>query len=882
MLQVGKRITILLGVAILLAASVVLAQAQAGLWTENWNEYLLVQMGQTGQGHTTEPTVADRDRPGRWGAWTIKGDPESDQDDNIPIIQIATDGGPAGHYGYTTIRVDDANAVFGDQSAGRWILAPNSSLTGFEINSEFQVTNGDIFVHFRQAVIRDQARFEVLLRNDDTDPHRVGLRHLADFTTNSIIDSISYPFLPGRGMVTSEISLTGTDIPDYFEMFDDAKSPTVGLRNTLKLEDATPPDRVALGWWVSLQGSDWNFTPVPDRIVPDYGWAIWWDPVLLNPGQSRTIITYFGMAAASSSWTSGTPPRQDPYCVAVQGPRTLAINYDPTQSPENMLQPNPFKIKAYVYNLWKDTISYENVNVHLTLPPGLELVEGTPTQEISNIAPGTEGLPATWLVKATGIVTGELTYWVSASANPLLQKTVARSIVIPATGTTQFRRGWQMVSVPLKFSDPRLEVALNLAPDTYRAYYWDPQVADYRPPMTIAPGNGFWLNSTVDMDTVTVRVAADARPLSGTESYRIVLYSGWDQFGDPFLYGMPWGRLKVLGSPQDGLLSIDEAAARNLIRLTIYWWDPIAGEYQYSSDPTTVLVPWQSYWIRALQACELIVPPVEQVGGGISGSTTRSRLSQASSTAGSGSGGWRLNLVARAGNAVDSRSMLGVDTRASDGYDAADVERPPSPGNYVAIGFPHRDWGTNSGNYLTDIRRSTTGTQVWEFEVASDQQNTDVVLTWPTIMKVPKQYNLKLVDVDGSVTKYMRTTSSYRYNSGSGGARRFRFVVEPAGSSGLLVTGLSVNTSRALGGATISYNLSADATTDVRIKSLAGRTVRSLATGRGATRGISSLSWNYRNEAGNTVPAGSYLIEVVATTPEGEVAKAIRPFLVAR
>lgn len=886
MIRLCRIIVLAVVAVVLLAAGVV---ADYGGWSSNLNEYLRVMMGSSLHGDDPHfpPDAWHLDRAGRWTVWTVKGDPESLEDDNIPIIATAIDGGPIWRSGFTTINVDGASTVYGDSENGGWILAPYRSdsdignyvgLTGYYVNSRYRVNTGNIYVQFRMAIIRDQVRLEVYLRNDDSQAHSVGLRHLGDACMGDD-DGILYSFIPGRGIVMPELVLTGSDIPDYFELYNDPARPTIALRNTLKLEDCTSPDRVAI---CRYGQGDWDITPIPDMVVSDYTWALWWNPVVLNPGESRTIITYYGMAAASSSWTSstgtvGSTARQDPFCVALQGPRALPINYSATETPGGMLESNPFDVKAYVYNLYRGT-TVTNVNVHLTLPPGLELVSGDAMQTITSISPESEALPIKWQVRATGRVTGELRYWVSVSGTPGLQKTVTRTIVVPATSSTPIKQGWQMISVPFKFTDPRIESALSLATDSYRAFYWDTQTKDYLPVTTVTPGQAFWINSDVDKSNATV--AQDAKPLSGAESYRVILYTGWNQFGNPYLYSIPWGRVKVLASAQDGPITVEEAAARNIIRSTIYWWDADAGEYVYSSSRLTNLVPWYGYWIKALQPCQLIIPPVEQADGGISGDVTRSRLADTTLT--SSGDGWKLKLVARAGDAVDSQGVLGMNTRAADSYDEADVERPPSPGDYVAISFPHQDWGINSGSYLSDIRRSTGGSQTWEFVVSTNKQNTDVVLTWPTMMDVPKDYSLKLVDVDGSKAKFMRTTSSYRYNSGSGGARRFKLVAEPGNSGRLLVTGLAVNTSRALGGATLSYNLSADATADVRIRNAGGKTVRTVVTGRGVTRGISNLSWNYRDDAGKPVPAGSYLVEVVATTPEGEVAKAIRPFLVAR
>jgi hypothetical protein len=61
----------------------------------------------------------------------------------------------------------------------------------------------------------------------------------------------------------------------------------------------------------------------------------------------------------------------------------------------------------------------------------------------------------------------------------------------------------------------------------------------------------------------------------------------------------------------------------------------------------TYLSPWRGYWIKALQPCQLIIPPVEQAGGSISGDITRSRSVDPKTAAAAKSDGWQLKLVAR-------------------------------------------------------------------------------------------------------------------------------------------------------------------------------------------------------------------------------------------
>jgi len=785
---------------ILLAAVTLLvsgaAFCQIGEYTGMSNPYLIVLMGKTDSAKLGGDDVP---RSGRWGIWTLAGDPETTADDNEPIIYPCDDGGPGDSLGYTTIRIDGRSVIFGDSTSGSWLLSPVKSdsssgnyigKNGFYVLGQYLVTEGKIWCQFKLSIVRDQARLEVTLRNDDAQAHSVGLRHLGDLTVTGWTDSNAYPYIPGRGIVKSETLMSGNDIPAYFEVFDDPQNPGVGVRNTILLEDATPPDRVGIGSWVNMAADLWDWTPVPFGAVSDYAWALWWDPVTLSPHQTRKIITYYGMAAASSSWTTGG--KEDPWCVAVQGPRALAINYDPSVSPDLMLSPNPFKIKAYVYNLDHD-IPLSNVSVSLSLPPGLELVSGDAAQVVGLVGRETESAPVEWTVRATGQVSGELTYYVDFAGSPSLSKTVARKIIIPATNTTSFTAGWQMVTIPFNFADPRIESVLGFAPDTYYSYAWNPQTQTYDTLTTVAPGKGFWFYSTINRTAASI--ASSGRPFTGSASQMIRLYKGWNQIGNPFLYDIPWGRVKVYVDPWTDTMTIDEAYSKGYIRRTLYWFNTTTNEYEYSSDKQTPITPWKGYWVKALKDCYLVMPSIEQIGASVGGYTTSSVTratksitrstvvsTRTRSATNSNIGAWALRIVATAGKAIDRAALIGMDSRASDGYDDADVERPPMMRNYVTVSFPHRDWGVASGSYMVDVRR-TANVQYWDMEVATDMRNTDVVLSWPDFSSLPRNVDVKLVDMSTGATRFLRNTSYYKYNSGNaGGVRRFRVVVSTAGA----------------------------------------------------------------------------------------------------
>ena len=77
------------------------------------------------------------------------------------------------------------------------------------------------------------------------------------------------------------------------------------------------------------------------------------------------------------------------------------------------------------------------------------------------------------------------------------------------------------------------------------------------------------------------------------------------------------------------------------------------------------------------------------------------------------------------------------------------------------------------------------------------------------------------------------------------------------------------------GGAQITFCLSAPATVEVRVLNVAGRPVRHLTTGRLTAAGVNSLVWSGCSDRGLKVPAGVYLADVAAGTPDGSTSHAV-------
>lgn len=411
--------------------------------------------------------------------------------------------------------------------------------------------------------------------------------------------------------------------------------------------------------------------------------------------------------------------------------------------------------------------------------------------------------------------------------------------------------------------------------DDILAWPPDPGVHPHGDTIDTPPaGLGFWVELTADTPVVVDGVS------DTTRSYDITLtrgVTGWNMIGDPFPFPVPWESAKV--TYQGKTLTMNDAIAAEWLRPSLYRYTKSG--YTFLNPPDAVLVPWEGHWIRILpnkpnnvnDTMILTIPPLE------SGAIVETKKSRLAAT----DGAWSFRLKAQTGTAADSYNMIGVNTRASEGYDLLDVEKPPMIGEYVQLAFIHNDWGAGSGRYAADFRPSIGTGKVWEFEVATDLANADVSVTWPDIVSVPKDYNLVLKDVDGGNSVYMRTRSSYVYNSGTKpGTRRFKLQVEPANSGNrLLVTNVAVSQTKG-SGVSISYTISRDAQVEVRMRDNLNRVVRTLGGNTTRAAGINTVHWDSTFNDGRQVPVGLYLAEIVAIGPDGEVAKTVRPVVIGR
>ncbi|MEN6642912.1 MAG: Ig-like domain-containing protein [Armatimonadia bacterium] len=105
-----------------------------------------------------------------------------------------------------------------------------------------------------------------------------------------------------------------------------------------------------------------------------------------------------------------------------------------------------------------------------------------------------------------------------------------------------------------------------------------------------------------------------------------------------------------------------------------------------------------------------------------------------------------------------------------------------------------------------------------------------------------------------------------------GWGENYWFKTAPAAAS----AAVSVAAAPTAGGAQVTVNLSSAATVRTVVCNVAGRVVAELPE-RDLPAGVSSLVWNGKGRTGSKVPAGTYLVRVVAIGNEGTQTTAVAP-----
>ncbi len=124
------------------------------------------------------------------------------------------------------------------------------------------------------------------------------------------------------------------------------------------------------------------------------------------------------------------------------------------------------------------------------------------------------------------------------------------------------------------------------------------------------PGRGFWASFPTSGGT-----GACGTIPAQNQSVTIHLYAGWNLIGQPFVNSVTWDVSAITVVPTPGTAAQPLEDSGDEVADYAWGWDPAKASYylvmdsNFASGTVGQLAPWQAYWIRAYQECDLILPP---------------------------------------------------------------------------------------------------------------------------------------------------------------------------------------------------------------------------------------------------------------------------------
>jgi hypothetical protein len=613
--------------------------------------------------------------------------------------------------------------------------------------------------------------------------------------------------------------------------------------------------------------------------------------IAVPPSQSRTIVHYYRSTWGISNYAS-------PYGAVVDAPQLVAAN---AQS-MNGLRPNPMTIRVYVDNVAgyagaNTEIPLSDVKVSLNIPegivpsPGEPFVDlnsnqtwdpGEPLQRTIATVPAKEVRFVDFSIEADGIVFGDLGYSVKIEPIPGPTKILEGIIQVATTPRISFLSGANLVTLPWTFTDTSWEAVLGMqSPTQFQAYKWDPQQNGYVPSTSVERGRAAWIVINQDLIGLNLQSNPQTPPDIPTGMNPIQLKSGWNLIGNPYPYPIKLGELVgVSGAAPSQSYPWLQLVAQGFVGGALVYWDGNlnqgAGDYVFIQGGDAQILPNRGYWafVPTVQDLTISYPAVFVPGLPGSNRSSTSNWAQTDRQ-------WRLQLAARTDESLDTHNYVGITRTAANARDLRVMEPPMAPVQDVGLSIEEVINGQPAR--VAQSFAIGTGRKTWRVFVETTKGGT-VTLTWPNLSTLPHNVQFRLTDRSTGETRNLRRTSGYSFTVDGPSSREITIEATPGSSTSIPVIGnvIAAQPGRGNNPITISYTLSTEATTTVRILSGSGREVFTITRGRADGIGENSVTWALKDNANRVVAPGTYRVEILAESATGERVRKVIPINVIR
>ncbi|MFZ5518390.1 MAG: choice-of-anchor D domain-containing protein [Candidatus Zhuqueibacterota bacterium] len=423
---------------------------------------------------------------------------------------------------------------------------------------------------------------------------------------------------------------------------------------------------------------------------------------------------------------------------------------------------------------------------------------------------------------------------------------------------------YKMVSVPYEADSQSVFSVLADDLKEYNPYFWrlfewdheDTQYVEFGDTLWqsgrgFERGKSYWLISTRALSFD----AGSGHSPSETH-YRIQLTPGWNMISNPFPYSVSW--LSVLKSSEG-------------IADPVYWAADDTIRWIYNVEE---LAPWAGYflWNGDASTRSILIPPLES-----SEVPLKKPLSLADRYEEKyGQISVLIAAEARCGRFVDIDNLFGIAENANNELDSYDMKEAPAIGNFVSLFIDNKSWSEQGGAYTVDIRKQDGAGQCWPVTLLYTLESppNNMSLSLKPITALPEDWSMYLFDLSNDLAVNIGEEKSLAFKpvAKQPTKKNYKLIVGTrefieSNSDGIPLVPLKFelfqNYPNPFNAATtISFNLPERMKATVKIYNVLGQLVKTVVDDAEMRGGHQTLIWDGKNEHGNLVTTGLYLVRL--------------------
>ena len=834
---------------------------------------------------------------------------------------------------YATITKEGARTKWGSTGFSEFFVGfSNRYMSGTS-------TVSNVRSKLQVELVGDAARFRWQLTNLDAAEANIGLwfggalAMMLDFGNSGVNGETAsgfnpggaggpskplYVYLPNQRPPNTDISfdktLNSSTFPTYVDLlFEQTNAfgirienePSNATRDVPENQPATA-DRFWLGKNTFLLGNlDDAAATFPVVMLPDTtfrggpAFVQAFPEQRIEAGQTIQVLHY-----VRSTW--GESDYKLPYAAVVDAPKILGtpatdLNGGPTNGD---VVPNPFPVRVYVdnvggYGFDGKEFPLNDVRVKLKFAPtaGMTIAGATATvpyelERTIQVVQARDNEFIDFSVSVGPNVTGPVPYTVEIFSQPgNVRKTINGTIIVAARPRLNLVKDANFLTFPYQFTDTSLETILadfldpTVPGGDFQGYKWDPIQQGYVITNTVERGKSMWVIYDNAADTAVIANLQGNPRLPGQALNSAPLIQGrggFNMIGNPYNYEIPINQiLGVSASAPQTARTFREMVELGYVQSFLTTWDPIAKDYVFVDSETGVMEPLKGYWVRVLTPDDVTFsyPDVFMPNVPEQNRRAQREWKQTESQ-------YKLQFGVRNNDGgQDASNWVGQASSADQARRMKIAEPPMSPNQEVSVAV--EEMVSGKPTRMAQTLSETRGRHEWKLVVESRKAG-DLTVTWPNLATLPKNLRFRITDNATNVSRFLRQSSGYTFRMDRPGKREFTLTAETGGITMAVIGNVTVSqpttnaADRRFAPFTISYHLSADATTSVRVLSASGKEIFSVSRGRADRAGEHNVVWNLRNNANQAVAPGAYRVEIVAETATGERIRKLIPVNVIR